>query len=121
MKAIKNTFKEVEVSFEGYTYKFPKGKTRLVEDALYEHISGIWDKVFDDVKLSKDKQYTKPKKTKTKRFILPEKESTFSSNDMRITEAGHQKATFASADGTPKAGTTDKDGIEWYGAGVTIE
>ena len=88
---------------------------------LFTNISVEFGIRFDDVKLSKDKQYTKPKKTKTKRFILPEKESTFSSNDMRITEAGHQKATFASADGTPKAGTTDKDGIEWYGEGVTIE
>lgn len=113
MKAIKNTYNDIEVSFEGYTYKFPKDKIRLVEDNLYEHIKGIWQTVFDNIKLDKKKQYIKPKKTKTPSFIQPEKQSTYNSNDMRVTEAGHQRPTFG--DGTPASGTIDKDGVEWYG------
>lgn len=119
MKAIKNTYKDLEMSFGGYTYKFPKGKTYLIEDDLYEHIGEIWGKVFDDVKLLKKKQYAKPKKVKTPSYIQPEPKSTYSGNDMRITKSGRQAPTYG--DGTPKSGTVDRDGVEWYGEGLVEE
>ena len=122
MKAIQNTInKDLEVSFEGYTYMFPKSKTPLlVENNLYEHIKGIWNKVFKDIKTSQ-KQMLKPKRKKTPSYIKQEPESTYSTNDMRVTEAGHQVPTFKGVEGVPTSGTVDKDGIEWYGTGIEEE
>jgi hypothetical protein len=121
MKAVKNILETLEVSFEGWTYNFPKGKVVLIEDGLYEHIKGIWSGgVFKKVS-TKNKQVTRAKRKKTHAYIKPEKEPTYTSEDMKITQAGRQTPTFGQADLTPPAGTTDKDGVEWYGDGEVIE
>jgi len=121
MIAVKNILETLDVSFEGYTYNFPKGKAVLIEEALYEHIKGIWPSgVFKKISSNK-KQLTRAKRKKTHSYIKPEPEPTYTSEDMKITQAGRQTPTFGQADITPPAGTTDKDGVEWYGEGEVIE
>jgi len=122
MIAVKNIAeKDIKVSFEGYTYEFPQDKTRLIQNKLYEHIRELWPKgVFHKLVKSR-KQMLKVKRTKTKSYVKPEGKPDFTNVDMRITKAGSQKSTFGSIDGTPRSGTVDGDGVEWYGEGAVIE
>jgi len=119
MKAIKGIDQTTEVSFEGFTYYFPKDKTFLVEDDVAEFILETRPMGFEAVKKSK-KPAPKVSKKKTPVYTQPIEQEVYTADDMRATRAGRQSPTFGQG-GLPPSGTTDGDGVGWYGEGAVIE
>jgi hypothetical protein len=112
---------DLKVDFDFNTYFLPKNRTVMVEEDLFNHLKEILPLSFSfDVEVgSKGKPLPMVKRTKTKSFF-PTDEKRKTNDDMYI-ENPNPKATFGGADLTPDSGTTDKDGVTWYGEGITIE
>jgi hypothetical protein len=120
MIAIRGIDQTMEVSYEGFTYMFPKGRTLLVEDNVAEFIFESWPMSFEKVKKSK-KPAPKVSKKKTPAFTKALEQEVYTADDMKATRAGKQSPTFGQGDTTPPSGTTDGDGVGWYGEGAVIE
>lgn len=121
MRAIKNLeSRDVDVSFEGWTYHLPKEKTVFLDDAVGDFVRDSWPKSFKFVKPAKDEVIAKADKKKTPSFINAASNSN--QTDMRITSrTGRQTPTFGQVDETPDSGQIDSDGVGWYGEGLKIE
>lgn len=123
MKAIKNiTEKDMEVPFNGFTYFLEKDKAVFVEEDFSEFCQERWPNGFEfNVKVEPKKPIVQAKKTKTKAFIPTSEEAkTLGTDDMKIRNP-HVSSTFEGLDLTPPSGTTDKDGVGWYGPGVETD
>ena len=125
MIAIKNIEgKDLDIPFEGWTYHFPQGKIVLVEMELRDHLIDLIPLAFDfNAQTSKKKGYQAVKRTKTTAYIKPSPyDEEKGTADMKIGKEG-QFPTFGKGnpDLTPPAGTTDRDGVGWYGEGAVIE
>ena len=119
MKAIKNIEgKLLEVAFEGKTYVFGKDKTVLVEENVIEHLKETIPLAFDFKVKTTKKSIFKRVKTKTTPALRP---MSSPANDMIATKKGEQMMPLGKVDVTPPSGTTDRDGVSWYGEGVEIE
>jgi hypothetical protein len=117
MKTAKSKDDSLVISFEGWDYHFKKKKTVFITQKLLDHLKERYPLAFDfEVKPKRGQKITNVKKTKTKVFFKEPEEI-----DMKVMQPGAQSPTFGQADLTPPSGTTDKDGVSWYGEGVEIE
>lgn len=114
-KAVKNIgTNNMEVPFDFYTYTFPKGKTVLAEEKLAQFLEESWPKNFEFSDETKGISVVDRVKT---RVLIRTQEKT---QDM-VTSRINPQPTFGGADLTPVDGTVDKDGVGWYGEGITVE
>jgi len=111
MKIIKNIEKkELRFQFEGYEYRFEPEKPLQVEDDLYNYLKEIVPLAFDwEAKPPKSGVVAKAPRVKFK--------PNFPGAKFGIRE-GHQSL---STDGLPASGIMDRDGVEWYGAGIEVD
>jgi hypothetical protein len=118
MKAVKNICnKDLEVSFDFYTYSFPKNRIFMVDEDLLNFLQERYPMVFSfDVEIKKVAPQVK--RIKTKSLIKPQERNV---SDMQIGNSNKPEVTFGGADLTPPDGTVDKDGVGWYGEGITVE
>lgn len=123
MKAIKNTYKEdIILPFNGTNYHFPIGKVVMINEEVWNFLNSNFPLSFTfSPKVEKGTPIPKAKEEKTKVYIKSTKiDDQMGKGDM-MTDHGDEKPTFGGADVTPPDGTTDKDGVEWYGEGITVE
>jgi len=109
MKAIRNIEgKKLLVSYKGNDFEFPKGKAVLVDKKLFEHIRNLIPLAFDfDYKAKKGEELSEPKQKKTN--------PVFQKN---VTTLRKNEGLSLKPDQTPESGTTDRDGVSWYGPGL---
>lgn len=123
MEAVKNiSGNDLEFPFEFKTYLFPKNGKVLVDKKLFAHLKTIVPLSFDfNPDVGKTEKLVMVKSKKTPSFVKPTREALEQVGDMSATRAGMQKRTFGQIDQTPPSGTTDSDGVSWYGEGEVIE
>lgn len=111
MKTVRNIEgKKLVISYEGKDYEFPEEKAVLINDNLYKHLKGLIPLAFDfDYKAKKGEVLLKVKETETK--VIFKKNVNVNQSDERGQE-------FLNPDETPQSGTTDGDGVGWYGEGL---
>jgi len=113
---------DMDVPFEGFTYTFPADEIVTVDDKVYEYVATTWPLSFAiGQKLDKMTPVKEAKKVKTKSFFAKRNVEDLGTEDMNIQSPMGETPTFGGVDQLPKSGTTDADGVSWYGDGVQIE
>lgn len=111
MKVIKNIEgKELKFQFEGHEYRFEPGKILQVDEALYDYLYATVPLAFKwDVKLKKSAVVKKAPRVK---FAPNFPGSRFGLKSVNVAKG---------PDGLPLSGTTDRDGVDWYGEGLQVD
>lgn len=110
--------KDLKFSWDFNTYTFPKGKMVFVSKELYEFVIDRWPLAFDfNIELKDSKGVPEVKKEKSPSLIKTQPVNTNQSDNVSV----RRQVTFSDVDNTPASGTTDKDGVGWYGEGLEIE
>jgi hypothetical protein len=110
---------DLNFSFDFRTYSIPKNKPLTVPEKVAEFLSERWPKSFE-FNLEGKKTTPLVKSMPSKSFIAKE---AVVKNPESTMQAGlsHEQPTFGAVDNLPMSGTTDKDGVEWVGEGLTYE
>ena len=118
MKPIKNTEPhDLKIDFEGTSYILPMGKVVLVENKLHDYLKENLPLAFAfNPTTEKNKPVPQAESSKTP-VRLP---MSSPRSDMVVTN-GRPTPTFGNPDITPESGTTDKDGVNWYGEGLEVD
>lgn len=109
MKVILNKNEsEINYPFEGFTYKIPTNTPVSVQDRFAVFIQGVypWIEVSEE-----NKEIPEIEKTQSVSFVKLRQDAPF----------GTELKKDLNPDGTPAAGTTDADGIEWTGDGIQVD
>lgn len=107
---------EIVIPFEGTTYSLPKGKTVMIPKSLFDFLKERFPLSFD-FEVQVKKAAPAVKKTKTPSLL---KRTQRVNEDMQVIDT-RPKEMFGGADITPPGGSTDSDGVAWYGGGIEVE
>jgi hypothetical protein len=111
MKVIKNIEgKDLSFQFEGWEYHFESGKLVQVEDGLYNYLKETVPLAFKfEPKLKKKAVVVKVPRVK---FAPKFPGSRFGIKSTDVAKG---------PDGLPLSGSTDRDGVGWYGEGLQVD
>lgn len=108
---------DIEVPYEGVTYKFIQGITVKVPEIVGAHLEENFPLSFNFGAQLQKEEAPEAETFKTKIYTS---ESIYNSSlDMKVTSPKPQ-STFT-PDETPANGQKESDGIEYYGEGVEVD